>query len=248
MKINKIIFSLLLIGLAIVSVHAQQPSKKIYTFEEHVKRVFENWGIVYIQPDQFINLLNPGGWEVFYIRQDKKLLRTYNPVFQSNDKECIIMYASPMQYTQREREMAKTAFHFNQMFYGCDSVSEFKEFSNDRIPRGQIRGELRVSLQIPSEHMDSLFRFDEHVTILSGKAAKEMFNADSIYFYKISLDVPYKDVYNHCLGMISAKKNRASIFFKWFFTDHGKKRQKEYIERLKKAVWYNDDNKKLQEE
>lgn len=240
MKINKTFFFLLLFGLAIVSVHAQQPSKKAHTFEKLANNIFEQVGIVYKQPDQFISFIKPGAMEVFYIRQDNKHLYAYNPVFQSKDKECVVMYGAPRLYTEREREMAKVAFHFNQMLHGCDSVREFKEYSNDRIPRGQIRGELGVSLQILPEHMDSLFQFDDHVTIVSGKAAREMFNADSLYFYEIPLDVPYKDVYPHCFGMISTKKDRASIFFKWFFTNEGKKRQNEYIYRLKQAVWYAD--------
>lgn len=246
MKINKIFFFQLLIGLAIAPVHAQEIGRKIYTFEESI---FEYDSIVYKQPNKFTDLLKPGAMEVFYIRQDDKQLYSYRPVLQSEDKECVVMYGVPWKYTERERVMAKVAFHFNQILHGCDSVREFKEYSNDRIPRGKIWNELRVSLQIPPEHMDSLFQFDEHVTIVSGKIAREMFNADSLYFYEIPLDVSYKDIYNHCLGMISAKQDRASIFFKWFFTDEGKKRQNEYIAQLKKAVWYDDDDdKKPQEE
>ena len=238
---NKFYFLYVLSVLLIASVQAQEKKVDEYTIEEHASLILKEFNIVICkEPAQFINALKPPKMaEYFYIRQDE--VYTYYPVFQSIDKECIVMYGIPWRYGEKEREMAKMAFHFNQILHGGDSVREFKDYSNNRIPRGQIRRELKAAFQIPSEHMDSLFHFDEHVTIVSGKTARDMFNADSLFFYEIPLDVPYKDVYNHCLGMISARKDMANMFFKWFFTDEGKKRQNDYIALLNKAVWYNDE-------
>ncbi len=241
-------FLLALLCLAVTPMVNAQKTERPYDFKEHASRILKEFDIILNEPAQFTSLLNgpKATAEYFYIRQGEKQFWMYNPVFQSVDKDCMALVGIPWRYMKKEREMAKMAHQLNQKFHGRDSVGEFKEYSNDRIPRDQIRKELNTALQLPlKEQMDSLFRFhfDEYVTVVTGKMPREMFNADTLFFYDIPLDVPYRDNYTHCLGMISAKKDMASVFFKLFFTDTGKEKQNDYVKQLNKAIWYKKDEK-----
>jgi hypothetical protein len=39
--------------------------------------------------------------------------------------------------------------------------------------------------------------------------------------------------------MAIARKGRPTMYFKWFFTEEGKKNEEKYIKKLNKKVWYN---------
>ncbi len=60
------------------------------------------------------------------------------------------------------------------------------------------------------------------------KEARNMFNADSVFFYDIPLDKAYKEKYIHCKGMVISKGNRPAFLLKFFFTGRGKKRERVY--------------------
>lgn len=242
MKKKRFYFLYVLFCLVAAPVIMAQRKVPPYTFEKHVSGVLKEFDIIIQMPPEFTVLTRESTSllvEYFYIRQDNKQFWVYVPVFQSFDKECITLVGIPRRYTEKDREMAKMAYHMNQILHGCDSVGEFKDYSNDRISRGKIGSELMTALQISKEQKDSLF--DDYVSVVTGKLPRKMFNADTLFFYDIPLDVPYQGVYPHCLAMISAKKDMASVFFKLFFTDEGKERQDEYFERLNRVIWYKDD-------
>lgn len=37
------------------------------------------------------------------------------------------------------------------------------------------------------------------------------------------------------------KVGRASLYFKWYFTEEGKKNEKEYIKQLEGNLWFEED-------
>jgi hypothetical protein len=41
-----------------------------------------------------------------------------------------------------------------------------------------------------------------------------------------------------------SKANRPVLYLKWFFTNKGKKKEKKYLDLIKKTIWYGDIPKK----
>lgn len=124
------------------------------------------------------------------------------------------------------------------------SAVESKLGANSTFPRSQITVELRAALGMIDRYgftADSIpLDFYDYVTVQSGKKNREMFNADSVYFYNLPLDKAYQGKYTYCTGMVISKKGRATMLFKWFFTPKGKKKEDEYIKRLSKQIWYDE--------
>lgn len=151
--------------------------------------------------------------ELWKIHENRPAGNRYNPILRSKDKDCLIMFPFvPSSYT--------TGF----------------EYQN--VPRNIINIEIRTALEMDK---DALFDFNDHVTILAGKEARDMFNADSVFLYDISMDRSYKEKYTNCTGLIISKTNRPIMTLKLFFTDRGKKKEAEFIARLRKAIWYHEE-------
>src|SRR5699024_6337111 len=113
----------------------------------------------------------------------------------------------------------------------------FFEKNKDLKPYNRITLALLRSFDISKEQADSLFVFDDHVTMVTGKFARDIFNADSIHFYDIPLEKPFEENYIYCTGMVITKADRASLYFKWYFTEEGKEREEEYIKQLEGNLW-----------
>ncbi|WP_244262917.1 hypothetical protein [Tannerella forsythia] len=124
-------------------------------------------------------------------------------------------------------------------------------------PRSQILNEIRTSLGLFNSPFNLLnkdavrINFDDYVTIIAGKHARDMFNADSVYLYDLphadsvyffdeSLEKMRKGKYPYCSGMFIYKRNRATMNVKFFYTEEGKKKQDEYIRLMSKHIWYDE--------
>jgi hypothetical protein len=87
------------------------------------------------------------------------------------------------------------------------------------------------------------FVLDNYLRILPSKEAQKRFNADSIFLY----DVPTAAVpdtgdekFTHCIRMFIVRQDRAILDLLWYFTEKGKKREKKYMQKINKQIWYND--------
>ncbi len=52
-----------------------------------------------------------------------------------------------------------------------------------------------------------------------------MFNADSIHFYNIPLEEAFEEKYIYCTEIVITKADRASLHFKWYFTEKRKEKR-----------------------
>jgi hypothetical protein len=174
---------------------------------------------------------------------DKHTGSMYGPLFLSKDKNCFLMYPSI------PRNVSK----------GNIYMKEGAELSFN--PRNQVKAEINTALGLYYHHGNKLndntttFDFNGYVTVLSGKKAKEMFNADSLYIYDIpaadsvffideSLEKLRKRKYPYCAGLVLIKNERVVLDFKFFFTEKGNRKKEEYFNMLSKKVWYNEKFKK----
>ncbi len=199
----------------------------------------EKFGITCVIPEKFENL------NQYYImwkirnNPEKHAGSMYGPIFLSADKECIIAYPALL----------------------CDISAEYKEERKQIklpfYPRSRISNEIRTSLGLfnspsnPFNDDTTRVDFDDYVTIITGKRARDMFNADSVYLYDLpyadsvyffdeSLEKMRKGNYPYCSGMFIYKRNRATMNVKFFFTEEGKKKQDEYIRLMGKHIWYDE--------
>lgn len=199
--------------------------RKMTAYTDYVSKKF---GITCNIPDKFTDL------NIYYIawkvRKDEAKFTgsMYGPIFLSDDKQCILMYSG-------------------QPWYGLNS-------------RSQITAEIKTALDLyychghPLNNDSARMDFNGYVTIVAGKKAREMFNADSIYIYDIpdgdsvcfldeSLEKMRKGIYLYCTGLFISRKDRCTIDIKLLFTKEGKKREDEYINLLSKQIWYDDNFK-----
>ena len=163
----------------------------------------------------------------------------YGPIFLSTGKECIIAYPALLSY------------------FSVESKDNIKRMKLPFYPRSQILNEIRTSLGLFNSPFNLLnkdavrINFDDYVTIIAGKHARDMFNADSVYLYDLphadsvyffdeSLEKMRKGKYPYCSGMFTYKRNRATMDVKFFFTEEGKKKQDEYIRLMGKHIWYDE--------
>ncbi len=85
------------------------------------------------------------------------------------------------------------------------------------------------------------FRFEDYVTVVSGKEVGRRFNADSLFLFDFPMAEPLEkdgEIYTHCTRMYLSREGRVVLRFAWFFTDEGVKNKESYIRRLDKHVWY----------
>jgi hypothetical protein len=98
-------------------------------------------------------------------------------------------------------------------------------------------------------HRD-IIRFDYKsnygLRILPTKEAQKWFNADSIFLYDIPSGIPTEfevdEKFTHCTKMVITKQYRPDLFFIWYFTDKGKKKEEKYVQKINKHIWYSDGN------
>ena len=210
------------------------------TFTAYSEYLSNKFGIVCMIPEKFANLNKYNvGWKVRKDK-DKHSGNMYGLTLISGNKECIVMYSAFPHHVSKE------------------DVEMRKKKALPIYPRGRITFEIKTALGLyysygnPLNNDSAKFDFNDYVTIVAGKKAREMFNADSIYIYDIpgadsvyffdeSLEKMRKKKYPYCTSVFISKNDRASMDFKFFFTKKGKKIESEYIAMLSKQIWYEDD-------
>ena len=191
--------------------------------------------------------------------KDKHTGGLYGPVFQSRDKGCLVIYTALPHYVSREdAEIFKKTAMIERILNKDTSTSAPIVSSNRNFPRGQISAELKTALGLyyrpghPSNNDSVKIDLNDYVTIISGKKAHEMFNADTIYIYDIpnadsvyfldsSLEKVRKRKYPYCTGVFTSKDGRATMYFKFFFTERSREKKEKYINMLDKQVWYDEN-------
>lgn len=157
----------------------------------------------------------------------------YTPIVRSRDKQCLLMYPfAPPHIGDMDIQIQKVIKEMNP------GNGRKQPVTNESIIRVNIVEEITAAFGISRDSID----LDNHLTIVAGKEARTMFNADSVFIYDIPLVETYKDKYVHCTGMVISKRNRPTMLMKWFFTEKGKKREKKYFDSFHKTIWYEGIN------
>lgn len=232
--------------------------KNLSDYTEYLSKEF---GIDCSIPERLTNL------DKYYVmwkvreEKDKHVGSIYGPIFQSKNKDCMLMYtAQPSYLSDEDVELFKNRAMIERLLNRDTSTIEPIVSTNRTIPRGQILAEIKTALGLyysyahPLNNNSTRFDFNDYVTIIAGKKAREMFNADSIYIYDIpsadsvyffdkSLEKTRKEKYPYCTGVFISKDGRASMDFKLFLTKKGKKQEEKYINMLSKQVWYDENFK-----
>ncbi|MGV8090432.1 MAG: hypothetical protein AB2L24_01020 [Mangrovibacterium sp.] len=232
--------------------------KKLSAYTEYL---FKEFGIDCKVPEKFTELNKY--YVMWKVRKDpsKHTGNIYGPIFQSKNKECILMFpALPHYVSEEDIKRGKTYAKIERILNRDTSTVEPNVGNNNTFPRGQISGEIKTALGLyysyahPLNNDTTKFDFNDYVTIVAGKKAREMFNADSIYIYEIpgadsvyffdeSLEKMRKRKYPYCTSVFIRKDSRATIDFKLFLTKRGKKNEEKYIDLLSKQVWYDENFK-----
>ena len=219
----------------------------------------EEFGIICGIPERFKDLDKYYvGWKVRE-EKDKHTAGLYGPVFQSKDNGCLLIYpARPHYFSEEDVELFKKTAMIERILNKDTSTSAPIVSPNRNFPRGQISAEIKTALGLyyryghPSNNDSVKIDLNDYVTIISGKKAHEMFNADTIYIYDIpsadsvyffdsSLEKIRKRKYPYCTGVFISKDGRATMYFKFFFTERSKKKEEKYINMLDKQVWYDEN-------
>jgi hypothetical protein len=163
------------------------------------------------------------------------------PILQSKDKECILMYSLSPQgtwenhWSSKEDSIAATECH-------CPPInpSPYSYMGRNMKHRHFMFLELKDILKTDN------FKMDTYISVLPSEKSKEWFNADSVFFF--NADSTYffdsenirSDKYIYCTSMFISKYNHGMLYFKWFFTEKGKKNEQKYLEKFAKKIWFND--------
>ena len=260
MTINKLIFLVVVLFSWNLFVQAQNfyYERNLAAYSNYLSKEF---GIDWKVPERFTDLDKYiVGWKV-HKDPKKHVGNMYGPMFLSKDKECIVMYiAKPRYVSEKEAEIGRKTIMINRAL--GDTVNEGPIDSiKHNLARGQISGEIETALGLyyglgvySSDTAAAQFDFNDYVTIIAGKKPREMFNADSIYVYDLpnadsvyfldsSLEKMRKEKYPYCTGVFIHKNDRATMDIKFFFTEDGKKKRNDYIKRLSKHIWYDENFK-----
>lgn len=227
----------------------------------YVEYLSKEFGIICNIPDGLKNL------DKYYVlwkvreEKDKHSGSLYGPIFQTKNKSCILMYpALPLYFSEEVIEIFKKTAMIERIINKDTTVSEPKASPNLTFPRGQTSAEIKTALGLyyrpghPSNNDSVKIDLNDYVTIIAGKKAREMFNADtiyiydmpsadSVYFFDSSLEKMRKRKYPYCTGVFVIKDGRATMYFKLFFTKGAKKKEEKYINMLDKQIWYDENFK-----
>ncbi|MDX9773381.1 MAG: hypothetical protein RBT02_08170 [Bacteroidales bacterium] len=225
---------------------------------DYTEYLSNEYGIICRIPERLTNL------DKYYVMwkvreaKDKHTGGLYGPIFQSKDKGCLLMYAALPHYISKEDiEIFKKTAMIERILNKDTSTSESLVSPKRTFPRSRISAEIETALGLyyrhghPSNNDSVKIDLNEYVTIISGKKAHEMFNADTIYIYDIpsadsvyfldsSLEKIRKKKYPYCTGVFISKDGRATMYFKFFFTERSRKKEEKYINMLDKQVWYDE--------
>jgi len=213
--------------------------KTLAAYSEYLSKEF---GIACKIPVEFANLNKYNVMWKVRKEKDKHSGSMFGLTILSNNKECMVMYSAFPHHVSKE------------------DAEERKKMALPVFPRSQITFEIKTALGLyysyehPLNNDSAKFDFNDYVTIVAGKAAREKFNADSIYIYDIpgadsvyffdeTLEKVRMRKYPYCTSMFISRNDRAAMDFRFFFTPKGKKKEDQYINMLNKHIWYEDDFK-----
>lgn len=247
---------LIIICFLSLNIRAQEKlwyEKEFSAYSEYLKN---QYGIKCLFPKKFND---QGQYYVLWkVREDpaKHIGSMYGPVFLSQNEDCLLMYSGKPHYiNKKDIEIANTFATIESVLNRDTSIIEPNLSMRDDFPRSQITGEIKTALGLyyhphsPLNNDSAQFNFNDFVTIISGKKAKEMFNADSIYIYDLpnsdsgyffdeSLEKMRKEKYHYCTGIYIFKNKRAVMDIKLLLTEKGNEKKNEYIENLSNQIWY----------
>lgn len=146
------------------------------------------------------------------------------------------------------------------MFYRMTLKSKNKDclilfpifFSNSTIPTSAIKGlcyrEVKAALNLDPENKTIELDSTKYLKVISKPDMKDYFNADTVFIYQFPLAKPYKEIYNHCIGINIIKKGHPSAIIKILLTEKGKKKEEEYMQTLFNTIHYNNIAPELTQE
>jgi hypothetical protein len=219
------------------------------TFAGFTDYYSKQYGITFRKPENFIDL-NRYDFPM-RIRTDSTIFGGFvmGPIFKSKDNECILGFPELPFY------ISKLGVKKNYS-EGQDTVKIWQN-ENAKLARHAINFEIKSALGYPTyipapPPKDGIKRagpvftdstridLNRYITIIAGKKAKDMFNADSIFLYDLPLEKPFEEKYTHCTVLFIAKRDRAILAFRFFLTPAGKKKEQEYIDFLSGQVMYDE--------
>ena len=226
LKAKHKLFILIAVFLCCCKLFSQEAQEKLYyekNFSAFSSYFLENYGIACKEPENMSILTYNVIWTPRNPLNDSKRTTAYvyGPVFQSEDKECILAY--PI-----------TNIYFRPLIL---IISEIKSGLG--------------TFDIRSHNYTSTFEFNNYVSTITGKAVRETFyidtlyiydipNADSSYFTDEELEIIRKENYPYCTGLVLCKEGRIATVIKLFLSEKGKLKEDEYIKMLSKLIRYSD--------
>lgn len=203
MKTHIIIITTILISFSFSDrLLAQDSSTYKTNTSAYIKYFSKENGITVRIPQTFNDLHKYFVRRTVRIHKGALKLSTYGAIFQTKNKECIVMYpARPLPpMTKKEKQMAKVAMRLNRRLKGDTSTAKLKLPNPNKFPRQRITLELKDNTGLYDYFERPLsdtvhFHFNDHVTIIAGKKPQEMFNADTMYIYDLPLQKPLPKQY-----------------------------------------------------
>ncbi len=227
----------------------------------YTEYLFKEFGIECTVPEKLTNLDKYYvGWKVRE-EKDKHTGGLYGPIFQSRDKNCLLMYtARPNYVSEEDAELFKKTAMIERILNRDTSTTEPIAATKRNRARGQISAEIRTALGLfyrpghPLNNDSVEIDLKDYVTVIAGDKPRVMFNADTIYIYEIpngdsvyffdkSLEEMRKRRYPYCTGIFISKDGRATMDLKLLLTKKGKKKEEKYINLLSKQIWYDENFK-----
>ena len=236
-------FSFFLILISSNALYAQDNYLYEQNFTSYSDYISKKCGVLLKMPNNFTDLKK-------YFMQTKirnadpgpGVAFLFGPILKA-DKDCIVGYPYRPDYERITGWVDKSQ---------KDSLAEWRE-KNAELARVLIHTEVKAALGYPQylpdlPPKDTIKRIisprydttridlNKYVTIIAGKKAKEMFNADTIFVYELPLQKPYEGKYPYCTSLYIYKRNRAALNFRLFFTPNGKKKDEEFINLLSQQI------------
>ena|SRR5690606_21177879 len=226
----------LILSVFSFSLWAQENIPYEKTFEAYSNYIFENDGIECKPSKELVDLQEY--FVVQPIRDDRGVGAMYGPVFQTPDGNCIIQYPSsawawPWDLQGNPKAEAKYLSYTGQIVREIKAALGYPDYITP-----PTKSKNSVPMIVTPVYDTTSIDFNTYVTTIIGKDVKERFNADTVYIYDIPLEEPFKNKYTYCTGLVIAKEGRASMNFKFFFTEEGKAAERKYLDYLDKQIWY----------
>lgn len=216
------------------------------TFIGYSEHVYQEFGISVELPGKYRDINQYG--ELYDISDDngRSIKFISGPILESKNRACLLLYPwSPFYVSSKLIEHAKITAQINAAMNNEDNPKPVNA-NNNRFPRGQITMEIKSALG----GFDYLGRplndtasvdFNERVSIIAGRKAGLMFNADTVYIYDLPFPGGHYGKYKYCTGVVLCKRDRATTIMKLFFTPKGYRNRSKYIFRLHHQIWYEED-------